>query len=253
MTKLQIFKNEDFNEVRTLQTNGKLWFVGKDIADNLGYINGSRDVNRHVDSEDRITQVIPQYQNGTLVKTKTILINESGVYSLIFSSKLKKAREFKRWVTNEVLPSIRKNGGYILGQENASDKTIQEALEVARDVIKQKDLLIESMKPKALFADSVATSNTTILIGELAKILKGNGIETGQNRLFEWLRTNGYLIKRHGTDYNMPTQKSMELGLFKIKETVFTYPDGHTSISKTTKVTGKGQQYFINLFLRGRK
>ncbi|KRN88713.1 antirepressor [Ligilactobacillus ceti DSM 22408] len=164
--------------------------------------------------------------------------------------RINKIKRFKRWVTSEVLPSIRKNGGYIQGQENLDGETIKEALTAAKEVIKQKDLLIETMKPKALFADSVATSNTTILIGELAKILKGNGINTGQNRLFEWLRVNGYLIKRKSGDYNMPTQKSMELGLFKIKETVFTYPDGHTTISKTTKVTGKGQQYFINLFLK---
>lgn len=171
---------------------------------------------------------------------------------MILSSKLPTAKKFKRWVTSEVLPSIRKNGGYIQNQENLSDNEIMaKALIVAQNVIKEKDKLISEQIPKVLFADSVETARTSILIGELAKILKQNGCEIGQNRLFEWLRNNNYLISRRGIDYNMPTQKSMNLELFEIKETTIMHADGHISISKTPKVTGKGQIYFINKFMRG--
>lgn len=160
------------------------------------------------------------------------------------------AKVFKRWVTSEVLPAIRKHGAYMT-DEKAFDvvhnKTgLADLLQQAADQLKQKDIEIAEMKPKALFADSVATSHTTILIGELAKILRGNGIDIGANRLFAWMREHGYLINRKGSDWNMPTQKSMDLGLFKIKETTINHSNGSTSISKTPKVTGKGQQYFVN-------
>ncbi|KRN88690.1 phage antirepressor [Ligilactobacillus ceti] len=248
MTKLQVFQNAEFGTLRAIEKDGKVWFIGKEVADALGYTNTQKAIRDHVDIEDRLGErIVLSGQNR-----QVILINESGIYSLIFSSKLEKAKEFKHWVTSEVLPSIRKNGGYIKGQERLSnEELLSKALLVANNVIEAKNKQIAYLEPKALFADSVTASNTTILIGELAKILKGNGIEIGQNRLFDWLRSNGYLIKRKGTDYNMPTQKSMELGLFKIKETTITHSDGHTTISKTTKVTGYGQQYFINLFLKG--
>lgn len=246
MNKIQIFKNEQFGEVRVIEQNGEPWFVGKDVADILGYQNGSRDINTHVDNEDKL-----KYQISTAgqMREQTI-INESGLYSLIISSKLPQAKQFKRWVTSEVLPSIRKHGGYINGQENMTDEELlSKALLMAQSKIEERNSQIERMKPKEIFADAVATSKTSILIGELAKILKQNGVEIGQNRLFAWLRNNGYLIRRKGTDYNMPTQSAMEMGLFEIKETVVSHSDGHTSINKTPKVTGKGQQYFINKFI----
>lgn len=250
---LQIFKNAEFGAVRTLEINGEPYFVGKDVADILEYQNGSRDINRHVDIEDRRKLM---FSDGTQER-ETIFINESGLYSLILSSKLPSAKKFKRWVTGEVLPSIRKHGAYM------TDNTLEKALtspdfliELAtklkseQEQRKKLEAENEAMKPKALFADCVSASNSTILIGELAKILKANGIDIGQNRLFAWMRENGYLISRKGSDYNMPTQKSMNLGLFKIKETTINKPDGSIAISKTVKVLGKGQQYFINKFIQ---
>lgn len=244
---LQLF-NFESQKLRTLQINGEPFFVGKDLAEILGYQNGSRDINRHVDEEDRTKLML---SDGRQSK-ETIIINESGMYSLILSSKLPNAKKFKRWVTSEVLPAIHKTGVYMTDKKAAqiiSDKSgnaLVDLLQQAANQLKQKDMQIQEMKPKVLFADSVATSHTTILVGELAKILKGNGIDIGANRLFAWMRNQGYLINRKGSDWNMPTQKSMDLGLFKIKETTINHSNGSTSISKTPKVTGKGQQYFIN-------
>lgn len=252
MNNLQIFDSPDFGQIRTIQQNGEPWFVGKDVADILGYQNGSRDVNRHVDEDDR-----QNYQNGTFESNRGLtIINESGLYSLILSSKMPKAKEFKRWVTSEVIPAIRKTGGYIAGSENMTDAEIMaKAVLVAQSTIRQRDQRIKELesdvavaKPKVLFADAVSASDSTILIGDLAKILKQNGHPIGQKRLFCWMREQGYLIKRAGADYNSPTQRAMEMGLFKIKETAISHSDGHVSVSKTTKVTGKGQQYFINKF-----
>lgn len=252
MNNLQIFDSPDFGQIRTIQQNGEPWFVGKDVADILGYQNGSRDVNRHVDEDDR-----QNYQNGTFESNRGLtIINESGLYSLILSSKMPKAKEFKRWVTSEVIPAIRKTGGYIAGSESMTDAEIMaKAVLVAQSTIQQRDQRIKELesdvaaaKPKVLFADAVSASDSTILIGDLAKILKQNGHPIGQKRLFNWMREQGYLIKRAGADYNSPTQRAMEMGLFKIKETAISHSDGHVSVSKTTKVTGKGQQYFINKF-----
>ena len=251
MNDLQIF-NFKGNEVRTLTIDGEPYFVGKEVAEILGYERPDNAVRNHVDAEDKLMHSISasgQMRNMTV-------INESGLYSLILSSKLEKAKEFKRWVTNEVLPSIRKHGMYATPQTAEKiledpDFLIKALQDLKQEREKRKALETEnkSMQPKALFADAVATSKTSILIGDLAKILKQNGVNIGQKRLFEWLRNNGYLVKRYGSDYNMPTQRAMELGLFEIKETVITHADGHTTISKTPKVTGKGQQYFINKFL----
>lgn len=252
MNNLQIFDSPDFGQIRTIQQNGEPWFVGKDVADILGYQNGSRDVNRHVDED-----YFQNYQNGTFESNRGLtIINESGLYSLILSSKMPKAKEFKRWVTSEVIPAIRKTGGYIAGSENMTDAEIMaKAVLVAQSTIRQRDQRIKELecdvaaaKPKVLFADAVSASDSTILIGDLAKILKQNGHPIGQKRLFNWMREQGDLIKRQGADYNSPTQRAMEMGLFKIKETAISHSDGHVSVSKTTKVTGKGQQYFINKF-----
>lgn len=256
MNNLQIFDSPDFGQIRTIQQNGEPWFVGKDVADILGYQNGSRDVNRHVDEDDR-----QNYQNGTFESNRGLtIINESGLYSLILSSKMPKAKEFKRWVTSEVIPAIRKNGGYIAGSEKMTDAEIMaKAVLVAQSTIRQRDQRIKELesdvaaaKPKVLFADAVSASDSTILIGDLAKILKQNGYNTGQKRLFQWLRDNGYLIKRQGADYNSPTQHSMELGLFRVKETPIIHADGHVTVNKTVKVTPKAQIYFANKFLGGK-
>ena len=246
MNEVKIFENTEFGKIRTVTINNEVWFVGKDVADILGYQNGSRDINRHVEEEDRNKVMI---FDGNQDK-ETITINESGLYCLILSSKMPNARKFKRWVTSEVLPSIRKNGGYIAGQENMSDDELMaKALMVAQNKIAEKDKQIERMRPKEIFADAVSASHTSILVGDMAKLLKQNGVNIGQKRLFEWLRENGYLIKQKGSDWNMPTQKSMEMGLFDIKESTVNNPDGSVRINRTTKVTGKGQQYFINKFL----
>jgi len=245
MNELQTFNFEE-NKVRSLLIDNEPWFVGKDVADILGYQNGSRDINRHVDEEDR-----QNYQNGTseINNRGMTIINESGLYSLVLSSKLPSAKKFKRWVTSEVLPALRKTGQYQV-KELSGQELMAKALIEAQSVLAAKDKQIEEMKPKALFADAVATSHTSILVGELAKILKQNGIDMGQKRLFAWLREKGYLIKRQGTDYNMPTQKAMELGLFEIKEGSYVNGSGVNITTKTPKITGKGQQYFINKFLQ---
>ena len=259
MNEIRLFNNPEFGEVRAVSINNEPWFVGKDVAQVLGYTDINHAILDHVDAEDRVNSKTQGQNAPEFGQRGTWLINESGLYSLILSSKLPSAKKFKHWVTSEVLPSLRKHGGYIAGQEEMSDtELIAKALLVADRKIKEKDQQIqqltdktEGLKPKALFADSVSASDSTILIGELAKILRQNGVDTGEKRLFEWLRDNGYLIKRKGTDFNMPTQRSMELGLFKIKETVVNHSSGYTTVNKTPKVTGKGQQFFINKFLGG--
>ena len=234
--------------VRTVTINDEAYFVGKDVAKILRYSNTQRSVNAHVDSEDK-----RGYQISTPYGTQEMtVINESGLYSLILSSKMPQAKEFKHWVTSEVLPAIRKHGAYMTDEKafnvihNADG--LADLLQQAADQLKAKDIQIAEMKPKALFADAVSTSNSSILIGQLAKILRQNGVNIGQNRLFAWMRNNGYLGTR-GSNRNIPTQRSMDLGLFKTKETVINHSDGHTTVNITTKVTGKGQQYFINKFL----
>lgn len=247
-------KTFDFNgrSIGALTLNGEPMFIGNDVAKVLGYLNYRNAIAKHVDEEDKLrTQIEYAGQNREMT-----LIKESGVYSLIFSSKLPNAKQFKHWVTNEVLPSIRKEGAYVTPQTafdwmSQPDNMIK-FLERYRDAQQENQRLHDEnadMQPKALFADAVATSHTSILVGELAKLLKQNGVEIGPKRLFNWLRENGYLIKRKGTDWNSPTQKSMNLDLFEVKETPIVHADGHVTVSKTTKVTGKGQQYFINKFL----
>lgn len=246
MNGIQIFENPEFGKVRTVEMDGKAYFVGKDVAEALGYSKPLNALSVHVEKDDSLKQGLTDSLGR---KQETILINESGLYSLILSSKLPSAKRFKRWVTSEVLPSIRRSGGYIAGQEQMSDSELMaKALLIAQKQINERNAQIERMKPKEIFADAVAASHTSILIGELAKLLKQNGVETGQRRLFTWMRDNGYLIKGDSSR-NMPTQKGMELGLFEIKETTINNPDGSIRISRTTKVTGKGQQYFINKFL----
>lgn len=254
MNEVKLFRNEAFGEIRTVTINNEPYFVGKDVAEVLGYAKARNAIATHVEQDDALKWGVIDEKGRT---QETILINESGLYSLILQSKLPKAKQFKRWVTSEVLPSIRKHGLY------AKDELLDDPdiwITVLKELKKEREekkrlqeqtsrqhKQIEEMKPKAIFADAVSASDNTILIGELAKILKANGYNTGQKRLFERLRQDGYLMKR-GSDKNMPTQKAMELGLFKIKESAITHADGHVTISKTTKVTGKGQQHFINRY-----
>lgn len=244
MNELQVFSFES-NSVRALERDGQAWFVGKDVAGVLGYVDTNKAISMHVDDEDKLNDktALSLGQRGGW------LINESGLYSLVLSSKLPSAKKFKRWVTSEVLPALRKTGQYQV-KELSGQELMAKALIEAQSVLAAKDKQIEEMKPKVVFADAVATSHTSILVGELAKILKQNGIDMGQKRLFAWLRENGFLIKRQGTDYNMPTQKAMELGLFEIKEGSYVNGSGVNITTKTPKVTGKGQQYFINKFLQ---
>lgn len=238
MEQLQIFKNEEFGEIRTVQLNNETYFVGKDVADILGYSNPSKALADHVDEEDKLNNE----SLSSLGQRGGWLINESGLYSLILSSKMPSAKKFKRWVTSEVLPTIHKHGAYVVDELLDNPDMAIKAFTALKEEREKNKLLqedVERMKPKEIFADAVSTSHTSILIGDLAKILKQNGIETGQKRLFLWLREHAYLIKRNGADYNMPTQRAMEMGLFEVKESTVNNPDGSVRINRTTKVTGK--------------
>ena len=253
MDNLQIFKNEEFGQVRTMLINDEPWFVGKDVTEILGYSNPSKALSDHVDEEDKLNNK----SLSSLGQRGGWIINESGLYSLILSSKLPTAKKFKKWVTSEVLPSIRKHGAYMTNETleealTSPDFLIKLATELKKEKEQRQALEKEQKKnaPKVLFADAVSGSNTSILIGDFAKILKQNGVKIGQNKLFSWLRENNYLIKRRGSSYNMPTQKSMDLGLFEIKENTITKSDGDTLITMTAKLTGKGQTYFMNKFIK---
>lgn len=243
MNDLKIWENQEFGVLRVIEQDGEPWMVGKDVAQALGYQNASKALNDHVDPEDKLNNesLLSLGQRGGW------LINESGLYSLVLSSKLPSAKRFRRWVTGEVLPSIRKDGGYIKTAPGMSDADIMaKAILLAQKTIEGQKAQIAEMTPKALFADAVSASSTSILVGDLAKLIRQNGMDIGQNRLFDWLRNNGYLIRAKGMSWNMPTQRSMDMGLFEVKETSITHSDGHISVNKTVKVTGKGQIYFVN-------
>lgn len=245
MNEIKIFENQEFGKVRALEIDGKPYFVGKDVAEALGYANPKNAVPQHVSGEDKLSTQI-EYAGQ---RREVTVINESGLYALIFGSRLESAQRFKRWVTFEVLPSIRQTGGYQMTMPQGKELLALAVLE-AQKTIEAQNKDIERMKPKEIFADAVATSSTTILIGELAKLLRQNGIDIGRDRLFDWMRKNGYLIRQKGSAYNTPTQKSADLGILTTKETVIVHSDGSTEVKKTVKVTGKGQQYFINKFLK---
>ena len=249
-------QNFNFNgaQVRALTIDNEPYFVGKDVAEILGYKNTKDALLKHVEQEDKT--VVKKSRFATLENIPNrglTFINESGLYSLIISSKLPSAKQFKHWVTSEVLPAIRKHGAYMTDQKAFdvvhNKNGLIDLLQQAADQLQQKDIQIAEMKPKALFADAITESDTSILVGDLAKILRQNGIEIGARRLFQWLRKNHYLISRRGSDYNSPTQRSMEMGLFEIKESSHINGNGVNVITKTPKVTGKGQQYFVNKFL----
>jgi anti-repressor protein len=238
--------------LRTLTDKaGEPWFVAKDVCDILG--TDTRDLHKILES-DEITNVdsIHIAQNGGKAP---LIISEPGLYRLVMKSRKPEAKEFQRWVTHEVLPQIRKTGGYIPTSESDSDEDImaravlvaQKTIERKNQQLQAKDTQIKMLEPKARFADAVAASDGTCLVGELAKMLRQNGMDIGQNRLFRLLQADGYLGKS-GSNRNVPTQRAMDLGLFRIKETTVTHADGHTTVSRTPKVTGKGQRYFIDRY-----
>ena len=251
MNNISTFNNPAFGSVRAVSVNDEPYFVGKDVAEILGYERPTDAVRKRVDPEDR---GVAKMETPSGVQEMTI-INESGLYSLILSSKLPTAKKFKRWVTAEVLPAIRKTGGYVndtaqfvesyFGQLEPNQK---HALTMMFEESKRMSAQLKEQAPKVLFANAVETAHNSILIGDLAKIIRQNGVDIGQKRLFEWLRQNGYLIK-DGQSKNMPTQKAMEMSLFEVKESTINNPDGSVRITRTTKVTGKGQTYFVKKFL----
>lgn len=245
MRGLQIFNNEEFGQIRTVTIDNEPWFAGKDVAEALGYVKARNAIANHVEDDDKRDAPIQGDLGGTQLMT---IINESGLYALIFGSKLESAKRFKHWVTSEVLPSIRKTGGYqkpVQGKELLALAVLE-----AQKTIEEKDAQIEEMKPHAILGQAITTANTSILVGDMAKILRQNGVNIGGQRFFEYLREKGYLIKRKGADWNLPTQRSMEMGLFEIKESVHIDGNGCNKISRTPKITGKGQNYFVNHFLK---
>lgn len=252
MNELKIFNNEEFGQIRAIEQDGEPWFVGKDVTDILGYQNASKALADHVDEEDKLNNE----SLSSLGQRGGWLINESGLYSLILSSKLPTAKKFKRWVTSEVIPSIRKHGAYLTDQKIeelliSPDTIINLATQIKEEREKNKVLAedVERMRPKELFADAVSASDSSIAVGDLAKYMKQNGVNIGRNRLFEELRNQGFLHKG-GISKNIPTQKSMDMGLFEVKETVFLDSNGTEKTKSTPRVTGKGQIYFLNKFLK---
>lgn len=252
MNELQIFNSEEYGEIRTISINDEPWFVASDICKALDISNPSVAITR-LDEDERSKFNLGRQGEGNIV-------NEYGLYSLVLASRKPEAKKFKRWITHEVIPSIRKHGGYIAGQESMTDdELLEKAILVAqrkiaeRDrIIAQKQERIEQMRPKEVFADSVSASRQSILIGDLAKLICQNGHSIGQKRMFQWMRDNGYLMKT-GSSYNMPMQRYVEQGLFEVKESTVNNPDGSVRLTRTTVVTGKGQIYFVNKFLKGEK
>ena len=242
MENIQVFNNNEFGDIRTVTINNEPWFVGKDVAEALGYAEPRSAVSKKVDNTDR---GVAEMETPSGKQNMTI-INESGLYSLVLSSKLESAKRFKHWVTSEVLPTLRKTGSYGMPQ---GKELLALAVIEAQKTIEEKNKEIERMRPKEVFADAVASSKDSILIGELAKLICQNGYSIGQNRLFTWMRDNGYLMVQ-GASRNIPKQRFVEQGLFEIKESSIANPDGSVRLIKTTKVTAKGQQYFIQKFLQ---
>ncbi|KFI76572.1 phage antirepressor [Bifidobacterium mongoliense] len=238
--------------VRTITyETGLTWWVLKDVCDALDLSNPSKVAARLDDDEIAKFDLGPNSELGRGLNTEANIVNEAGLYKIILRSDKPEAKEFQRWVTHEVLPSIRRHGGYMAGQESMTPEQMALAsMRWLNSKVEEQKAQLVAQAPKVLFADSVAASNSNILIGEMAKILRQNGVENmGANRFFQWLRQNGYLISRNGRDYNMPTQRSMELKLFFVKETTITHSSGYTTVSKTPLVTPKGQIYLTNKFL----
>lgn len=239
----QVFTSGEFGTIRAMRDEGgEPWFVAKDVCDALELSNVTVALQR-LDDDERA-----KFNLGR--QGDTNVVNEAGLYTLILGSKKKEAHAFKRWVTHEVLPSLRRDGAYVASDGTEDDATLMaRALIAAQRTIERNKARIAELEPKALFADAVAASDGTCLVGELAKMLRQNGVNVGQNRMFAMLREDGYLGKS-GSNRNVPTQRAMEMGLFRIKETAITHSDGHVTINRTPKITGKGQRYFVDRYCR---
>lgn len=255
MNELTVFNNEEFGEIRTMTIDGEPWFVGKDVCNALDIGNPSQAISR-LDDDEKVTLTTNEGHSGKLGGAQMLnVISEAGLYSLILKSRKPEAKAFKRWITHDIIPTIRKTGGYVndtaqfvesyFGQLEPNQK---HALTMMFDESKRMSAQLKAQAPKVLSANAVETAHNSILIGDLAKIIRQNGVDIGQKRLFEWLRQHGYLIK-DGQSKNMPTQKSMEMSLFEVKESTINNPDGSVRVTRTTKVTGKGQTYFVKKFL----
>lgn len=250
---LQTFSDERFGMIRTVSIDGEPWFVAVDVCRALDI---RTDTIRSILDQDEVTEINPN-TIGVTHGRSPLAVSEAGMYSLVLKSRKPEAKSFKRWVTHDVIPSIRRTGGYIAGQEEMTDADLMaKALLVAQRQIEERQHRIESLEqqaaldaPKVLFADAVSAAENSVLVRELAKILKQNGVNLGEKRLFQYLRDNGFLIRR-GSDYNLPTQRSMDLGLFEIQEHAVTHASGFVTVTRTPKVTGKGQQYFVRHFLK---
>ncbi|QII23581.1 phage antirepressor Ant [Bacillus altitudinis] len=251
MNQLQQIFNYQNQEVRTVIQDGQPWFVAKDVCDVLEIGNPSQALSR-LENDEKNTIILNE---GIGNPNKTI-VNEPGLYTLILGSRKPEAKQFKRWITHEVIPTIRKTGGYVANDDlfiqtylPQADEQTKHFFRATLQTMKEQSKQIEAMKPKALFADAVEASKSSVLVGELAKQIQQNNVQIGPNKLFEWLRENGYLIRKKGESYNLPTQRSMDMGLFEIKKRAVNNPDGSVRTTRTPKVTGKGQVYFINKFL----
>lgn len=246
MNDIQKFTNDEFGTIRTVEHDGKVMFCGKDVATALGYAKPNNALNAHCKGDALIRGITDNLGREQQAR----FITEGDLYRLIASSKLPSAQKFESWVFDEVLPSIRKQGGYMTARaEETPEEIMARALMIAKDTMDRQQREIAELRPKALFADAVAASDGTCLIGELAKMMRQNGVQVGQNRLFEWLRRDGFLGKT-GSNYNVPTQMAMERGLFRIKETAVTHSDGHVTVNRTPKATGRGQRYFIDRYCK---
>lgn len=238
---IQLFQSEQFGNLRTLDDDGVTLFCASDVTTALGYSNGRDAIRRHCRG------VVKRDTPTSSGVQQISYLPEGDVLRLIVHSKLPLAQAYEKWVFDEVLPAIHRSGGYMVAQ-GTPEQIMARALKIAEETLARKDARIAELEPKALFADAVAASDGTCLVGELAKMLRQNGVNIGQNRLFTWMRENGYLGK-YDSNRNVPTQRAMDQGLFSIKETAVTHSDGHVTINRTPKVTGKGQRYFVDLFL----
>ena len=252
MNELQKIFNYQDQQVRTVVKDGQPWFVAKDVCNVLNHSNHKVAVSRL--DEDEVSKV---YLTDSLGRNqKTTVVNEAGLYSLILTSNKPEAKQFKRWITHEVIPEIRKTGGYVANDElfiqtylPQADEHIKLLFKTTLHTMKEQSKQIETMKPKVIFAEAVESSESSVLVGELAKIIQQNGVDIGPNKLFQWLRDNGYLIRKKGESFNLPTQRSMDMGLFEIKKRTVSNLDGSIRTTRTPKVTGKGQIYFVNKFM----
>ena len=241
MNEIQVFDNGEFGSIRALlDENGEPCFVTKDV---LGILELDRTALRKLDDDEKGVDLIHTLGGNQEVSTVT----EPGFYKLVMRSRKPEAKAFQRWVTHEVLPALRRDGGYMVARDETPEQTMARAVLLAQQTIDRQKSRIAELEPKALFADAVAASDGTCLVGELAKMMRQNGVDVGQNRLFAMLREDGYL-GNVGQNRNVPTQRAMDLGLFRIKETAVTHSDGHVTINRTPKVTGKGQIYFVKRY-----